>query len=68
MKNPKLVARTMALQDANWLEDLWLQYRANGGDAGRFDFDAYVHGLAERDPFELHILSWAIEDLGHHIT
>jgi hypothetical protein len=68
MKNPQLVARTMTLQDASWLEDLWLQYWANGGDADRFDFDAYVHGLSERDPFELDILSWAIEDLWRRMT
>ena len=51
MENPKLIARTMALQDASRLEELWLQYWANGGDADRFDFDAYVHDLSERDPF-----------------
>lgn len=39
MEDPKLVARNMTLQDASWLEDLWLQYWANGGDADRFDFD-----------------------------
>ncbi|WP_142059495.1 hypothetical protein [Pseudarthrobacter sp. B4EP4b] len=68
MENPKLIARTLALQDASWLEDLWLQYWANGGDGDRFDFDAYVHDLSERDPFDLDILSWAIEDILHRLT
>ena len=68
MENPKLIARTMALQDASRLEELWLQYWANGGDADRFDFDAYVHDLSERDPFDLDILSCAIEDIWRRLT
>ncbi len=27
------------------------------------DFDAYLFGILERDPFDLRILSWAMEDL-----
>jgi len=28
-----------------------------------WDFDAYLFGILERDPFDLRILSWAMEDL-----
>ena len=41
----------MLLQDPDWFEDLWLQYWANGGNADKFNFDAYVHRLCELDLF-----------------
>jgi hypothetical protein len=68
MKDPRLVAQTMTLQDPDCREDLWLQYWANGGKAGRFEFDAYLHILGEWDAFELEILVWAIEDLSRRIS
>ncbi|MBT2515526.1 hypothetical protein [Arthrobacter sp. ISL-30] len=63
MRNPQQVAQMMLLQDCGWLDDLWLRYWANGGSAGIFEFDAFLHGLREPDVFEVQILAWAIEDL-----
>ncbi len=63
MEDPRIVAQTLAQKDPGWVHDLWLKYWAHGGSAGMVEFDAYLHGLTERDPFELKILAWAIEDL-----
>ena len=63
MRNSQQVARVMVLRDPGWLDDLWLRYWANGGSAGIFEFDAFLHGLREPDAFELEILGWAVEDL-----
>ncbi|MDQ0118440.1 hypothetical protein J2T22_001618 [Pseudarthrobacter defluvii] len=64
MRNPRLTARIMVKHDPGWLEDIWLRYWANGGSADKFDFDAYLHGLSERNPFDQRILAWALDDLG----
>jgi hypothetical protein len=59
----RFVARMMLMQDVGWIDDLWLWYSANGGNADKLDFSAYLHGLQDRDPFEAKILAWALEDL-----
>lgn len=53
----------MLLHDTEWLDELWLWYWANGGNADKFEFEALLHGLGEEDPFDEKILAWAIEDL-----
>lgn len=63
MEDPRFVARMMAEKDPRWLDDLWVSYWANGGSADKTEFYAYINGLADRNPFELKILAWAIEDL-----
>ncbi len=63
MNDPRTAAQTMLLQDPDWFEDLWLRYWANGGNADKFDFEAYVHRLCELDLFDLQILIWALQDL-----
>ncbi len=63
MEDPRAAARALAQQDPGWVYDLWLKYWAHGGSADIFEFDAYLRGYTERDPFELRILAWAIEDL-----
>lgn len=65
MEDPRIVARTLAQTDPDWVNDLWQKYWGHGGSADMIEFDAYLHGLTERDPFELKILAWAIEDLSH---
>ncbi|WP_251036699.1 hypothetical protein [Arthrobacter sp. ISL-28] len=45
------------------LEDLWVQYWANGGCAKEEELDAYLNGVLEPDAFELAVLGWALEDL-----
>ncbi|WP_275777051.1 hypothetical protein [Paenarthrobacter sp. Y-19] len=56
-------ARLLVLEHEITLDDLWAWYWANGGNAMLLDFDAYLFGILERDPFDLRILSWAMEDL-----
>ena len=63
MKDSRPTARMMVLQNSDCLQDLWLRYWANGGTADKFEFDAYLHGLMERDPFDQKILTWALQDL-----
>lgn len=59
-------ARILVLEHEITLDDLWAWYWANGGNAGLWDFDAYLFGILERDPFDLRILGWAMEDLEAH--
>jgi hypothetical protein len=63
MKDPRPAARMMVQHDPDCLEDLWLRYWANGGTGDKFELDAYLHGLIERDPFDQKILAWALHDL-----
>lgn len=43
--------------------ELWMRYWANGGEAQQFEFEAYLHGLYELDPFDLEVLTWVLEEL-----
>jgi hypothetical protein len=63
MEDLRSVARMMLALDSGWFDDLWLWYWANGGNADKFDFDAYLHGFHELDPFDTKILAWALEDM-----
>ena len=63
MIDVRFVARMMLVQDAGWIDDLWLWYWANGGNADKFDFSAYLHGFHDRPPFEATILASALNDL-----
>lgn len=58
MKDPRLVAQMMALEDPRFLEELWLRYWANGGSVGQAEFGSYLQGPDGWDPFELRILAW----------
>lgn len=64
MEDPRGTARNLLRSRAIGLDDLWIRYWAHGGNAPAFELDAYVFGIQERHPFELRILSWALEDLG----
>jgi hypothetical protein len=63
VEDPRLVARALAQKDPGWVDDLWLKYWAHGGSADRIEFDAFLRGITARDPYELRILAWAIDDL-----
>ena len=64
MEDPRITARYLIRNRTIDLEDLWLRYWAQGGNAPVLELDAYVFEIQERHPFELRILSWALEDLG----
>ncbi|UKA50313.1 hypothetical protein LFT48_01845 [Arthrobacter sp. FW305-123] len=64
MEDPRRTARTLIQHGTIDLEDLWIRYWSHGGNAPVFELDAYVFEVQERHPFELRILSWALEDLG----
>jgi hypothetical protein len=62
MLDPRTQAQVLVSNDADALHRLWVWYRGNGGDAGLLEFDAYLYQLIVLDPFDLKILSWALED------
>ncbi|MFE4541026.1 hypothetical protein [Arthrobacter sp. NPDC056727] len=63
MEDPRLTALNLIQQDKNYLDELWLKYWAQGGSAGSVEFEAYLHGLSQRDSYDLQILRWAIDDI-----
>jgi hypothetical protein len=63
LEDPRLTALNFIRQDKNYLDELWLKYWAQGGSAGSVEFEAYLHGLTQRDSYDLQILRWAIDDI-----
>ena len=44
------------------IEELWLRYFALGGDAGRYEVEAYLTGLMPMSPHEHNVLAQAINE------
>lgn len=44
------------------IEELWLRYFALGGDAGRYEVEAYLSGLMPMSPHEHNVSAQAIND------
>ncbi|KUM36435.1 MULTISPECIES: hypothetical protein [unclassified Arthrobacter] len=63
MSDPRQTARNLLEQDGFTLEQLWIKYWAEGGNANALELDAYVHEALRPHPFELTLLTWAVEDL-----
>lgn len=63
MHDPRQRARDLLEQDSITLEQLWIKYWAEGGNALPLELDAYVHEALRPHPFELALLAWAMEDL-----
>lgn len=63
MEDPRLTALDLIRRNKNYLDQLWLKYWANGGSADSVEFEAYLHGLTQRDSFDLQILRWAIDEV-----
>lgn len=63
MEDPRRTARALMEQHVLSLDDLWMQYWANGGNVPALEFDAYLNGTQELDAFEAKVLTWALEDL-----
>lgn len=40
---------------------LWLHYWGQGGNAGIWEFDAFIHGALELDAYDNALLGWALE-------
>ncbi|MBT2586468.1 hypothetical protein [Arthrobacter sp. ISL-95] len=64
MNDPRHTARNLIKQRAITLDRLWIRYWAHGGNAPALEFDAYLHEALVLHPFDLKILTWALEDLG----
>lgn len=63
MHDPRQSARNLLNRDTISLEDLWIRYWGQGGNASPLELDAYVHEALRPQPFELDLISWAIEEL-----
>ncbi|MBT2588372.1 hypothetical protein [Arthrobacter sp. ISL-95] len=63
MTDPRHTARNLIEQQAVSLDRLWVWYWAEGGNAPTFEFDAFLHEALLLHPFDLKILTWALEDL-----
>lgn len=57
------MARDLLETSQMTLMGLWLRFWGYGGQAGYFEFDAYVHGVASMSPCDVDILRRAIEEL-----
>jgi hypothetical protein len=44
------------------VDDLWLRYFGLGGDAGRFEIDAYLNGAIRIPPMQHDLLAHAINE------
>jgi hypothetical protein len=44
------------------VDDLWLRYFGLGGDAGRFEIDAYLNGAIALPPMQHDLLAHAINE------
>lgn len=62
MQDPRPAAQFLVRGDKNSLHLLWAWYRANGGEAPLEEFDAFLHNAMVLDPFDIRILTWALED------
>lgn len=63
MNDPRQTARNLMRNNHMYPLELWMRYWANGGEAQQFEFEAYLHGLYELDPFDLEVLTWVLEEL-----
>lgn len=63
MENPRETALKLIQHHVITLDDLWMQYWANGGSAMEFELDAFLNGAFELCPFDNTVVAWALEDL-----
>lgn len=45
------------------IEDLWLQYKSRGGNAGVLELDAFVHDIPLLQGLEVEVLRVTLEEL-----
>jgi hypothetical protein len=50
------------------VDDLWFRYFSLGGDAGRFELDAYLHGAIAMPPMQHDMMAHAINERLHEIA
>jgi hypothetical protein len=63
MSDPRLEARCLIESRALSLEDLWLQYRARGGNAGVLELDACIHDIPLLNGLEVEVLRMTLNEL-----
>ncbi|MCF3141103.1 hypothetical protein LRQ04_17780 [Paenarthrobacter sp. AR 02] len=61
--DPRQSARNLLQREAITLEQLWIKYWAEGGNATPVELDAYVHDALEPHEFELTLIAWAMEGM-----
>lgn len=45
------------------VDHVWARYWGDAGSVLRLEFEAYLYGAYERDPFDLLILTWAVQGM-----
>ncbi|RKO21593.1 hypothetical protein D7Z96_16010 [Pseudarthrobacter phenanthrenivorans] len=63
VEDPRTTALELIARDEHYLDDLWVRYWANGGEAKRLDFEAFLYRITEPNDFDLQILAWALEEV-----
>ena len=54
------MAPELVQQDKTSIDEIWLRYFVNGGNADPLGFEAYLHGLLDADECGALILFWAL--------
>ncbi|MDQ0664448.1 hypothetical protein QFZ35_002946 [Arthrobacter ulcerisalmonis] len=63
MEDPRVTARAMIGHGEIDVNQLWLRYFANGGNALAFEFESFLYGVCEPTTLDLDLLGFAVEEL-----
>jgi hypothetical protein len=61
--DPRPAARSLIESGDFCIEDLWLQYRARGGNAGVLELDAFIHDIPLLNGLEVEVLRMTLNEL-----
>lgn len=63
VEDPRLTAQSMIDHDETDVNEIWLRYFANGGNALALEFESFLYGLHEPSDLDLDLLGLAVEEL-----
>ena len=58
-----MTAQSMIEHDETDVNELWLRYFANGGNALALEFESFLYGLHEPGDLDLDLLGLAVDEL-----
>lgn len=61
--NPRPAALSLIETGELSVEELWIQYRARGGNAGELELDAFIHDIPLMHGMEIEILQVTVDEL-----